>query len=85
MTVAGAQEGEQLKVLEKTGNAEQQGLGEQFSNEAHLWWREAKPGDKLTVAFRNPAAGSKHVIVRLTKAPDYGTCSSRSTARKPAT
>jgi hypothetical protein len=72
LIVPGAQEGEKLKVLKKTGVADRQGLSEQFSDEAQLWWRNAKPGDKLTVAFKSPAEGSRHVIVRLTKAPDYG-------------
>lgn len=71
-TVSGAIEGEKMKVLEKTAEAGPQGLGEEYSNEHQLWWRHGKPGDKLVLAFRSPAAGTKHVIVRLTKAIDYG-------------
>ncbi len=54
------------------GVAEMQALDDRFSNEKHLWWREAKPGDKLIVGFKAPSGGTKQIIVRLTKAGDYG-------------
>ncbi len=69
--VPGALEGEKLDVVEKTGSTSTQELPD-FSGEAHLWWIQGKPGDKLTLAFVAKEAGSKHVIVRLTKAVDYG-------------
>lgn len=72
MSVPGAIEGEKMKVIEKTATVETQQVGDEFSGEAHLWWRDGKPGDKLVLGFESPAAGMKHVILRLTKAQDYG-------------
>ncbi len=69
--VKGAIEGETLQVLEKTGVAERQELGEEHSGATHLWWREGKPGDKLVLGFDAPEAGRRNVVVRLTGAPDY--------------
>ncbi len=69
--VPGAIEGEKMRVLEKTGEVTTQELGG-WSSEAHLWWTQGKPGDKLTLALRAEEAGSKRVVVRLTKAVDYG-------------
>ncbi len=70
--VAGAIEGEKMRVLEKTGNAGPQDYGDAFSNDAQLWWTGGKVGDKLVLAFRSQDAARKHVVVQLTKAPDYG-------------
>lgn len=70
--VKGAQEGEKLKVLEKTGNVGPQQLNEAYSNETQLWWQQGKPGDKLVLAFNSEVEGVRHVIVRLTHASDYG-------------
>lgn len=73
---AGAQEGERLKVLNKTaGRTERQemtGFDGQWSDGRHLWWIEAKPDDKLTLGFDGGTGGKKNVVVALTKAPDYG-------------
>lgn len=71
----GAIEGESLEVVEKTGGiAERQDLGwvDGFSGEAHLWWREAKPGDVLRVRFDSPVEGKRRLVLAMTKAPDYG-------------
>lgn len=70
--VAGALEGEKLKVIHKAGKLDIQDLGERYSNSCQLWWTQAKPGDKLVLAFEASEAGSRHVLVRLTKARDYG-------------
>jgi len=74
--VAGALEGESLKVLEKTGGnvqtQEMQVFGEGWSGEAHLWWTGGKPGDTLTLALPVPEAGSYALKLQLTKARDYG-------------
>jgi hypothetical protein len=70
--VKNAIEGESLKVLEKKGTVEIQELGGEFSGERQLWWQEAQPGDKLVLGFDAPSAVHKHVLVRLTKAADYG-------------
>ena len=71
--VAGAIEGEKMEVIEKTGTTAIQNLGPRFSGEAHLWWTEGQPGDRLTLGFNVPADTRKHVLVKLTKAPDYAT------------
>jgi hypothetical protein len=74
--VKGAIEGEKLKIVSKTGgNTEEQdmtGFGSDWSNDAHLWWTQAKPGDKLELALPVAAAGKYNLGARMTKAPDYG-------------
>ncbi|HWX20562.1 MAG TPA: DUF2961 domain-containing protein [Candidatus Binatia bacterium] len=74
--VAGAIEGESLKILGKTGgNPHEQGMGGfagEWSNDAHLWWTDAKPGDKLDLALPVAKAGKYKLSGQLTKAPDYG-------------
>ena len=70
--VEGAQEGEELEVLSKTGIVEKQGAGNDYSGEAQLWWREAKVGDELVLAFESAESGPHQVIVVLTEANDYG-------------
>ena len=74
--VKGAIEGERLKVISKTrGNAEEQELSAfagKWSNDAHLWWTGAGPGDKLGLDLPVPKAGQFRLLMHLTKAPDYG-------------
>jgi hypothetical protein len=74
--VNGAIEGERLKVLAKTGGEPQEqelsGFSGAWSNDAHLWWIDARPGDKLDLALPVPATGKYTLRVQLTKAPDYG-------------
>jgi len=74
--IKGAIEGEKLKVLAKTGgNPQEQDLtafGDQWSNDGHLWWIEAKPGNKLDLALPVKQAGKYRLGMQLTKAPDYG-------------
>jgi hypothetical protein len=74
--VKGAIEGESLKVLSKTGGDPQvqdlTGFGESWSNDAHLWWINAKPGDKLDLALPVAKTATYKVGMQLTKAPDYG-------------
>jgi hypothetical protein len=74
--IKGVIEGETLKVLSKTGGQTQEqdltGFGESWSNDAHLWWTEAKPGDKLELLLPVTKAGQYRVGMQLTKAPDYG-------------
>ena len=87
--VPGAIEGETLKVLAKTGGNPQAqdmtGFGDQWSNDAHLWWTGAKPGDKLDLALPVAKAGKYKVLAQLTKAVDYGIvqlCARRPEARR---
>ncbi|MBN2315050.1 MAG: DUF2961 domain-containing protein [Sedimentisphaerales bacterium] len=74
--VKGALEGEQLKILAKTaGNARTQdmsGYGEKWSEEAHLWWTDAKPGDTLDLAVPVKKTARYRLKMQLTKAVDYG-------------
>jgi hypothetical protein len=70
--VAGALEGETLKILRVTGTAEPQDW-DGVSAGRHLWWHEGmKPGDALAVSFPAPKAGKYHVLVRCLRARDYG-------------
>jgi hypothetical protein len=72
----GVLEGEDLKVLACTaGNPHEQDLivfGDQWSNDAHLWWVESKPGDRLVLALPVARAGRYQLAARFTKAKDYG-------------
>jgi hypothetical protein len=74
--IPGVIEGESMKVISKTGGNPQEqdlsGFGGQWSNDAHLWWIEAKPGDKLELALPVSKTGSYKMSAQLTKAPDYG-------------
>jgi hypothetical protein len=72
----GVIEGESLRVLSQTaGNPHEQdlaGFGGQWSNDAHLWWIDAKPGDKLELGIPVAKTGKYRLVMQLTKAPDYG-------------
>ena len=76
MRVAGALEGEELKIVERTGGqAHPQDLshfGGAWSDQSHLWWIDGKPGDQLTVEVPVKEGGQYKLIVQLTKARDYG-------------
>ena len=66
-----------FRVLgEPKGRVSTQGLtqfrGGTWSNNDHLWWTNAKPGDKLEVVVPVERAGKQKVSVILTKARDYG-------------
>jgi hypothetical protein len=74
--VPGAIEGETIKVLAKTGNPRPQDMRQYkdftWSGGAQLWWTDAKPGDKLTLALPVTIAGKYSIEAVLTRAPDYG-------------
>ena len=74
--VKGALEGEKLKVLSKTGGnpnvQDMSGYGSDWSDEAHLWWIEGKPGDTLELAVPVENGGTYRIKTQLTKAVDYG-------------
>ncbi len=74
--IPGVTEGEQMKILFKTGgNPQEQDMtawGETWSNQAQLWWTGAKPGDRLTLALPVTKAGDYQLLAQLTKAVDYG-------------
>jgi len=69
--VKGALEGEEMRVVAKIGTPGPQDIAN-CSNERHLWWRGAKPGDKLVLAFDAAEAGTHRVYGRFVKAHDYG-------------
>jgi len=74
--VKGALEGEELKILRRTGGKaapqDMSGFGDAWSNESHLWWTGAKPGDILELAVPVQKAGTYRLKMQLTKAIDYG-------------
>ena len=74
--VEDAIEGEQLEILSKTGgNARPQdmyGFGPDWSNESHLWWTGAEPGDTLELGVPVDKSGTYRLLMQLTKAIDYG-------------
>jgi len=76
--IPGALEGEQLKLLSRTGGGSSiQGMSgfakgkHQWSGD-QLWWTGGKPGDKLTLELPVPADGDYEIYIGLTKARDYG-------------
>ncbi|QDV55980.1 PVC-type heme-binding CxxCH protein [Rosistilla oblonga] len=74
--VAGAMEGESLRVIEKSAGAtrgQQMGAfkADRWSGNDHLWWTGAKPGDTLTLNLPVEKAGEYDVFVAMTKARDY--------------
>ena len=74
--IKGAIEGEKLKTLSKTGGDPQvqgmDGYEGSWSEDAHLWWINAKPGDTLELAVPVEKAGTYRIKTQLTKAVDYG-------------
>jgi hypothetical protein len=75
-TVAGALEGESLKILSKTaGKTQEQDMdryNSEWSGAAQVWWTLAKPGDRLDIALPVAKTGRYTVSLQLTKARDYG-------------
>lgn len=70
--VAGAIEGETMKILKVAGTANPQDWNN-LSGEQHLWWHAGvKPGATLTVAFPAPKAGKYKVFGHFLQARDYG-------------
>lgn len=74
--VPGAIEGETMKVLAKSGNPRPQNMQQYkdftWSGGEQLWWTDAKPGDKLTLALPVTIAGKYSIEAVLTRASDYG-------------
>lgn len=70
--VAGALEGESLKIVRVTGTADPQDW-DGLSGGRQLWWHAGmKPGDTLAVAFPAPKAGKYQVRAHFLSAGDYG-------------
>jgi hypothetical protein len=71
--VAGALEGEKLKVARCTaGKTQVQGLAGEFSYGRHLWWTEGQEGGILEVIVPVEERGRYRVTLGLTKSWDYG-------------
>jgi len=72
--VPGALEGEELKIVEKTGGETKVQTSEahNWSGNAQLWWIDAKPGDRLVLEVPVEEAGRYKLTADLTKAIDYG-------------
>ena len=74
--IPGAIEGEAMKVVEAKGIASPFDMTAfktgTWSGNQILWWRGAKPGDKLVLSFDAPKAGRYRVAAYLTKSWDYG-------------
>jgi hypothetical protein len=58
------------------GNVEEQGMGGyasgKWKDDNQLWWTGARPGDKLDIVLEVKEGGEYEVVLRLTKAVDYG-------------
>ena len=74
--VPGVLEGEDLKVIERTGGTaspqDMTGFGGKWSDQSQLWWTRGKTGDRLTLAVPVKESGQYKLIVQMTKAVDYG-------------
>jgi len=69
----GALEGEKFTIQTKTGGTTeiQQSTGYGWSWDSQLWWRDAKPDDKLRLVFNVKKAGTYDVTGSFTRAEDY--------------
>jgi hypothetical protein len=78
MKVAGAIEGETMRILAKSSDFEigPQDMGvfsdSQWSGDSQLWVRPTKQGEWIDMELPVAGDGRYHVIVYLTKAQDYG-------------
>ena len=72
--VPGAHEGEAMSIVRRTsGRAEPQGLAAlELSEDRHLWWRDAAPGDELELEFEAALDGRRQLTLGLVRADDYG-------------
>ena len=73
-SIAGAIEGENLKIISSTGKLEEQDMTALWgwSNSAHLLWSEGKVGDKLNFALPVETAGKYDLRIQLSKGRDFG-------------
>ncbi len=70
--VAGALEGEKMRIVRVTGTADPQDWNG-LSGESHLWWHAGmKPGDTLELSFPAPSQGRYRVFGHFLSARDYG-------------
>ncbi len=73
--VEGAMEGESLKILGKSGGRaakqDMYAFGPDWSDDGHLWWIDAEPGDTLELAVPVEKKGAYRLTMQLTRALDY--------------
>jgi hypothetical protein len=70
--IAGAIEGESMRIVKSTGTPEPQDWDGDSAGR-HLWWHGGqKPGDELRLEFNVPKEGNYKVFGRFIKAVDYG-------------
>lgn len=69
--VAGAIEGEQMRIIESVAELAPQPIRD-CSGDSHLFWLNAKPGARIVLGFNAPAAGRYRVLGRFLKSWDYG-------------
>lgn len=71
--VKGAIEGENLKIFAVSGGVTEKQSGFwDTSGGSQLWWRDAKPGDKLDLVVIAPRAGKYRLSGHFCYAKDYG-------------
>jgi hypothetical protein len=70
--VPGVLEGEELDINSKSGGVTELQQDSRWSGSQHLWWRDAKPGDKLQLGLPVPKPGRYEIRMHLTRASDYG-------------
>jgi len=71
--VAGAIEGEFMRVIEVTAGTTQRQSGPwDWSRGEQMWWTNPTRGATLKLGFQVPEAGRYTVFARFTKGPDYG-------------
>jgi serine/threonine protein kinase len=70
-------EGEKMKVISRTGGTVAMqttypGWEGSWSNNAHLFWTKASPGDRLKLALPSEDAGRRTLVVAAARSTDYG-------------
>jgi hypothetical protein len=70
--VPGVFEGEELRIKSRTGGMTEFQTDARWSNGQHLWWRDAKLGDKLDLVLPASKPGRYELRLHLTRAFDYG-------------
>ncbi len=65
-------EGETMTIRAKTGGITETQSEGRWSGGRQLWWRDGKPGDKLELVLPVAKAGRYALVMRNTRAFDYG-------------
>ncbi len=66
-------EGENLRVLRKTGGDLDIQTDYRWSGSKQLWWRDGKPGDLMELELPVAKEGQYRLVMHNTRAYDYGT------------